>query len=164
MLDKIVTTATEIDKYYMKRALSYAQKAYDRGEIPIGALVVSPQGMVLASAYNKAEESHSQSRHAEIRAIERAGKKLEDWRLEGCTLYVTLEPCLMCMGLICLSRIKRLVYGAQSPLFGYHIDKETMPRLYTKHIKGITGGVLEEESKRLLEQFFKNTRKKGEQF
>lgn len=148
----------------MKKALGYAKKAYERGEVPIGAVVVSPEGKIIGGSYNRTEESHCQSGHAEVGAIERAGKKQSDWRLEGCTLYVTLEPCFMCMGLLGLSRIERLVYGADSPLFGYHLDKDSMPCLYRKHIKGITSGVLAEESQKLLEQFFKQTRKKGEQF
>lgn len=155
---------SDIDIYFMKNALAHAKKAFKRGEIPIGAVVVSSQGVVVGSGYNLTEHACSQSRHAEVRAVERAGKKLGDWRLDGCTLYVTLQPCLMCMSLVSLSRITRLVYGAQSPLFGYHLDKESLPCLYKKHIKGITSGVLETESKELLEQFFKIKRKKGEQF
>lgn len=154
----------EIDIFYMRKALQLARRAYTRGEIPIGALVVSPEGIILGSGYNLTECKHSQSSHAEVRAVEHAGEKLGDWRLEGCTLYVTLQPCLMCVGLICLSRIERVVYGAESPLFGYHLDKDSLPRLYQKHIKGITRGILEEESKRLLEQFFKQQRKKSGQF
>ncbi len=153
-----------VDEYYMKKALVGAAAAGKRGEIPVGAVIVSSQGELLAGASNMSKALFSQSRHAEVRAIERAGRRLKDWRLEGCTLYVTLEPCIMCMGLICLSRIERLVYGAESPLFGYHLDKEQLPYLYQKHIRGITGGILAEESKKLLEKFFKQMRKKGEQF
>lgn len=163
MPHKVMNTIME-DRYYMLQALELAKKAYAKGEIPIGAVVVTQEGAIIGKGYNLTEHSRSQSSHAEVRAIEQAGRKLGDWRLDGCTLYVTLQPCLMCLGLICLSRITRLVYGAESPLFGYHLDKESLPCLYKKHMKGITSGVLEEESKKLLEQFFKMKRKQGGQF
>lgn len=150
------------DQYFMRQAVELAQKAYECNEVPIGALVVSPEGLVLGVGYNTTEESHAQSRHAEVNAVEQAGKALCTWRLTGCTLYVTLQPCIMCMGLLCLSRIERLVYGAESSLFGYHLDKELLPALYKKHMKGITSGVLEAESKKLLEQFFTEKRKTSE--
>lgn len=152
------------DSEYMMQALKLAKKAYAQGEIPIGALVVTQEGVVLGKGYNLTEHRCSQSSHAEVRAIEQAGRKLGDWRLDGCTLYVTLQPCLMCLGLLCLSRITRLVYGARSPLFGYDLDNEVLPCLYKKHIRGVTSGVMEEESKKLLEQFFKVKRKTGDQF
>lgn len=150
----------QTDAYFMHKALQLAHKAYQRNEVPIGAVVISAQGETLGRGYNRTEQECSQSRHAEVSAIERAGNKLQDWRLDGCTLYVTLEPCLMCMSLMSISRVSRIVYGAESPLFGYHLDKEILPPLYKKHIKGITSGVLEEESRMLLEQFFKQRRKK----
>lgn len=147
------------DAYFMHRALARARRAYQLDEVPIGALVVARDGTILGSGYNRTERDCSQSRHAEVIAIERSGRKLQDWRLEGCTLYVTLEPCIMCMALVSLSRIERLVFGAKSPLFGYNLDKELLPQVYKKHIKGITSGVLEEESQMLLEEFFKRKRK-----
>ncbi len=147
------------DSYFMEQALALAREAFKRGEIPVGALVISPEGTVIGSGYNVTEGQFSQSRHAEVCAIEQAGTVQKSWRLEQCTLYVTLEPCLMCMGLICLSRIERLVYAASSPLLGYSRDKEDLPPLYTKHIKGVSTGVRENESKALLEHFFKHKRK-----
>ena len=143
----------------MKKALALARKAADQDEVPIGAVVVSAEGVVLGSGYNQTVKRHTQSRHAEVCAIERAGKKMQDWRLDNCTVYVTLQPCIMCIGLMCLSRISRLVYGAQSPLFGYESGFDSLPCFYKKHIKGITTGVLAEESQSLLEQFFKQKRK-----
>ena len=120
---------------------------------------------LLAKAYNQTEKKYSQAHHAEVLAIEKAGRKLEDWRLDSCTMYVTLEPCLMCMGLICLSRIERLVFGTKSPLFGcIDFGNNFMPDLYNKHIKNITSGVLKDEAAILLKNFFKSKRKKGEQF
>lgn len=143
----------------MDYALELAQEAFEHNEIPIGAVVVSSEGMVLGTGYNQTEKYNSQSRHAEVAALEEASTKQRDWRLEGATLYVTLEPCLMCMGLICLSRIERLVYAASSPLFGYTNSKESLPPLYTKHIKGISSGVKGEEAQALLEHFFRQKRK-----
>ncbi len=90
----------ETDAYFMQKALRLAEKAYQHDEVPIGAVVVSAEGKVLGRGYNRTEVDYSQSRHAEVCAIERAGKKLLDWRLDGCTLYVTLQPCIMCMSLI----------------------------------------------------------------
>ena len=147
--------------FYMQKALGLARIAYKKDEIPIGAVVVLDD-QIIGKGYNMTEQAHSQSRHAEVRAIEQAGRKLGDWRLDNCTLYVTLQPCLMCMGLICLSRITRLVYGAESPLFGFDFDKENLPCHYKKHMKGITTGVLEDESAMLLEKFFKQRRTYGE--
>ncbi len=93
---------------------------------------------------------------------EQAGKYGKDWRLNGCTLYVTVEPCIMCMGLIALSRVSRIVYGAQSPLFGSTVDREMLPSVY-KHIEGITSGVGEDEIQALMKRFFKEKRMKGEE-
>lgn len=150
------------DHRYMELALAQAKRALKRNEVPIGAIVVSRAGEVLGKGYNMVETYNCQSNHAEARAIESACKKIKDWRLDQCTIYVTLEPCLMCIGLIILSRIERLVYAAKSPLFGYNLDKESFPDLYKKHIKGITSGVLADKSQLLLKNFFKNKRKKGE--
>lgn len=150
------------DNYFMSLALEQAEIAFNNNEVPIGAIIVSSSNIVISSAHNTSEKNYSQSYHAEIKAIEMAGKKLKDWRLDNCTLYVTLQPCLMCLSLISLSRIERLVWGAKSPLFGYDLDKEILPDLYKKHIKGITTGILEEQAQLLLKEFFKNKRKKGE--
>jgi tRNA(adenine34) deaminase len=150
------------DSYFMQKALLLARKAAHADEVPIGAVVVSAEGVILGGGYNQTVKKHAQSRHAEVCAIERAGRRIHDWRLDNCTVYVTLQPCIMCMGLMCLSRISRLVYGAQSPLFGYD-GLDSLPCFYKKHLKGISAGVLAEESQSLLEQFFKQKRKKGEQ-
>lgn len=147
---------------FMSQALQLAQKAGLEDEVPVGALVVSHKGEVLGSGSNQTEKRHSQSRHAEVQAIEQAGELTQDWRLVDCTIYITVEPCLMCMSLICLSRISRLVYGATSPLFGYHLDRESLPSVYRKHIQGITSGIRGEESQQLLEEFFKKKRMKSD--
>lgn len=147
------------DVIYMKQALNFAHEALALGEVPIGALVVSPEGEVLGVGYNKTEQEQCQSRHAEVCAIEAACGKVGDWRLAGCTIYITLEPCMMCISLIALSRIERVVYGTASPIFGYHLDKEGVLALYTKNIKNITEGVLAEQAASVLQVFFKKKRK-----
>ncbi len=106
----------------MRQALKLAQKAAVIDEVPIGALVVNEQGVILGRGYNMVEKLCTQTAHAELRALTQAGKKVGDWRLNGCWLYVTLQPCAMCLNSIKLSRIQGVVYGAESPLFGYHLD------------------------------------------
>jgi tRNA(adenine34) deaminase len=146
------------DTVYMQQALVLANTAADQGEIPVGALIVSPYGEVLGTGMNYVERYHCQRHHAEVRAIEQACKKLSSWHLDGCTLYVTLEPCMMCISLCALSRIERVVYGAESPIFGYHLDKEGVLSLYKRQIKNITSGVLGEEAAAMLKDFFKHKR------
>lgn len=164
MVGGIIKPAHEQDILFMRQALILANEAAEAGEVPIGALIISSEGEMIGRGSNQTEGKHSQSRHAEIIAIEKAGEYKFDWRLSGCTIFVTIEPCLMCISLICLSRISRLVYGAQSPLFGYHLDRESLPPVYRKHIEGITSGILGDESQQLLENFFKKKRIKGEEF
>lgn len=145
------------DFYYMTHALRYAQKAYQADEVPVGAVLVNPEGVIVANGYNMVETRAQQQAHAEMIAIGRACKKLGDWRLEGYTLYVTLQPCTMCMGLLQLSRVSRLVYGAQSKLFGYQLDNEGHLQVYNKDIE-ITPTVLADESAQVLQRFFKEKR------
>ena len=107
------------DAYYMKNALEQAKLAAEKGEIPVGALVVdSESGEILAAAHNLRESNKSAIAHAEVLAIEEACKKRGSWRLHGCTLYVTLEPCPMCAGALVNSRIDRVVYGAKDMIAG----------------------------------------------
>lgn len=150
------------DIKFMKAALNQAKKAYKFQEVPIGAVVINSSGLIIGKGYNLTETKKCQSYHAEFLAIENATKKIGNWRLDHCVLYVTLEPCLMCMSLIGLSRIKRIVFGTKSPLFGYHLDKEMLPDLYKKQLQGITSGILADEAEKLLKGFFKEKRKKGE--
>jgi tRNA(adenine34) deaminase len=145
------------DTNFMQQALQLAQKAYSLGEVPIGAIVVSPMGEVLGQGFNETETKGCQDQHAEINAIRAACQKKGDWRLDGCTIYVTLEPCLMCFGCIDLSRIERLVYAADSPLFGYHHAREPLLES-SRHVKNITSGICKEESETLLKKFFKDKR------
>lgn len=145
-------------KEYMKLALESAVEGRKKDEVPVGAVIVK-DGIVIASAHNEVEKRGNPLAHAEILAIEKATKFLKDWRLINCTIYVTLEPCLMCMGAILNSRISRLVYGAgdnQKGAVESQIDLMRNP-LY-KDLE-IYGGIYEKESINLLSEFFQNLRK-----
>ena len=153
--------------FYMEKALIQAQKAVDSDEVPVGAVVVSPDGTIIGRGFNQVESKQSQTGHAEITAIKQASRKLDNWRLEDCTMYVTLEPCNMCMGLIGLSRLSRLIYGADSPLFGYrslecnrrNLDNKGPAWVY-KNDMVVESGVGAEKAQKLLKQFFQKKRKK----
>ena len=142
--------------------MKQARKAAERDEVPIGAVIVDPEGNIVSRAYNRMHSARCQTEHAEVRAIKKACKKLGDWRLDGYTIYVTVEPCAMCYGLIRLCRISRLVYGAESPLFGYRLDKGVDLGVYKKDTIEVVGGVLKNEAVEILRVFFKEKRKKGE--
>lgn len=153
----------KLDEFYMKKALVQAQRAALHDEVPVGALVVDSQGRIIARAANAMMQKKSQTAHAEIRALAKAGKKQGDWRLEGCRLYVTLEPCAMCMNAIILSRVDTLIFGAESPLFGSSKSERMQPEaLYKKKSLAIISGVLKQKSADLMQQFFKGKRKKNE--
>ena len=149
------------DIFFMQEALAQAKLAAEIDEVPIGAIVVNSEGDIIARAYNSVERDCTQRSHAESLAIECAAKSLGDWRLEGCWLYVTLEPCSMCMGLIKLSRLAGVVYGASSPLFGFSLDNEQDLWLYKKGIISIVEGVGGDEAAELLKKFFHKKRKKS---
>lgn len=140
----------------MKQALMQAKKAARADEVPVGALVVNKEGAILARGYNKVEKTNTQLAHAEMRALATAGRKQGDWRLDDCWLYVTLEPCAMCMGLAVLSRCAGIVYAAPSPLFGYRlVDNEQASSLYKKDTIRVVSGVSEQESTDMLKAFFR---------
>jgi tRNA(adenine34) deaminase len=144
---------------YMDQALKQAQKAFDQEEVPVGAVVVNAFGKVIARAFNAVEQQHTQLAHAEMQAVNKACKKLGDWRLEGCWVYVTLEPCAMCLNYLILSRVAGIVFGSESPVFGYHLDKEGVIQLYRKNAVAIIGGVRAPEAQALLKSFFIGRRK-----
>lgn len=148
----------ERDEYFMSQALVQARKAAAQNEVPVGAVLVSPEGKIVARAYNAVEKECSQCAHAELLVIAKAGKKLHNWRLEGCWLYITLQPCVMCIGLIRLSRLDGIVYGATSPLFGSGLDIAIPSQVYKSDI-AIVGGVLQDQAAVLLKEFFQNKRK-----
>lgn len=142
----------------MRRALELAREAGREGEVPVGAVVVGPDG-VIAEARNGTRASSDPTAHAEVLAIRRAAARTGDWRLVETTLYVTLEPCAMCAGALVLARIPRLVYGASDPKGGMCGSLENLvqdPRL--NHTAQVTAGVLEEECGSLLTEFFRDRR------
>lgn len=146
------------DTLFMGEALKDARKALKKGEVPIGAVLVV-EGKVVSRGHNERETKHDPSAHAELIAIRKASRKLGSWRLSGATLYVTLEPCLMCIGAIVLARIDRLVFGAFDPKAGavgslYDVSKDK--RL--NHRVEVTTGVMGEESGALLRGFFSDLR------
>lgn len=149
---------SQIDQHFMMLALAEAAAAAVEDEVPIGAVIVH-EGQVLAAAHNQREQLRDPTAHAEMIAITQAATALDSWRLENCTLYVTLEPCPMCAGAIVQSRVKRVVYGADDPKAGavktlYQLLEDT--RL--NHRAEVTGGVLAEECGRVLSEFFQQKR------
>lgn len=154
----LFTEDNKMERRFMHRAIELAALAGERGEIPVGAVIVK-NGEIIAEGSNMREEKNSALSHAETEAIAAACKALGDWRLDGCTMYVTLEPCPMCTGAIINSRISTLVFGAYDLRAGC-IDSvinlcdypfESRPEIY--------GGICEDECKRLLSDFFKRIRK-----
>ena len=146
------------DEVFMAIALEQARNAADLGEIPIGAVVVC-DGAVVAHGMNRREIDHDPAGHAEFLAIRDASRRLERWRLSDCTVYVTLEPCPMCAGLMHQARIARCVYGAADPkagALGTLYDLSSDERL--NHRFEVRSGVLEEESAQLLRRFFRALR------
>ncbi len=148
------------DAYWMGVALREAGKAADRGEVPIGAVVVV-EGVVLARGHNLRETQDDPTAHAELVAIRKAAKKIGGWRLVGATLYVTLEPCIMCMGAILLARVARVVYGCRDPkggAAGSLYDLSADRRL--NHRVELVAGVREAECSAILSGFFAELRKR----
>ena len=146
------------DEKYMKEALKQAKKAYALEETPIGCVIVH-EGKIIARGYNRRNTDKSPLAHAEISAIKKASKKLGDWRLEECTLYVTLEPCQMCAGAIVQSRIPRVVVGCMNPKAGCTGSILNLLDIQAfNHQADLTTGVLEEECSQLMKQFFRELR------
>ncbi len=144
---------------HMKTALAEARAAGERGEVPVGAVVISGDGAVLASAGNRTEELNDPSAHAEILAIRKAGERLNRPRLVHCALYVTLEPCAMCAAAISFARIKKLVFGAYDPKGGGVDHGARFFGQTTCHFKPeVIGGVRETEAAALLQRFFRTKR------
>ena len=143
---------------YMKEALKLARKAYALGEVPIGCVIVY-EGKIIGRGYNRRNTDKNTLAHAEITAINRASKKMGDWRLEDCTLYVTLEPCQMCAGAIVQSRITNVVMGCMNPKAGCGgsvLNILEMPEF--NHQVNVVRGVMEEECSQILQDFFKELR------
>ena len=146
-----------MDKLFMTEALKLAKLAAEKGEIPVGAVVVR-DGEIVGRGYNLRENKKNAAAHAEILAIEEACSAVGDWRLKGCTLYVTLEPCPMCAGAIVNSRIDKVVYGARDSAAGCCGSLINFNAYPFNHAFSIKGGVCEEECVSILKDFFENKR------
>ena len=147
-----------LDEQYMRAALAQARKAYTLGEVPIGCVIVH-EDQIIGRGYNRRNTDKNTLAHAEITAINKASKKIKDWRLEECTLYVTLEPCQMCAGAIIQARIPRVVMGSMNPKAGCGgsiLNILEMPQF--NHQAAVIRGVLEPECSTMLTQFFKELR------
>ncbi len=144
---------------FMKEALKEAKKAYEKEEIPVGAVIVK-DGKIIAKAHNLKESKKSSISHAEILAITKANKKLKAWRLENCEMYITLEPCMMCMGAIINARIKKIYIGTLDPKTGACESVINIDNYKFNHTVEIETGILKEECEYILKDFFKMLRKK----
>lgn len=142
----------------MKEALKEAKKAYDKLEVPVGVVIVK-EGKIIARAHNVKEEKQDTTRHAEIIAIQKASKKLQNWRLTDCEMYVTLEPCSMCAGALIQSRIKKVYIGTMDAKTGACGSVLNLLEDYTfNHKVEVETGILQTECEELLKQFFKELR------
>ena len=147
-------------EHYMQLALALAQEAGDDGEAPVGCVIVDAEGIIIGRGRNRREKKNSTTAHAELEAIEEACKTLGDWRLTGCSLYVTLEPCPMCAGAIIMSRLSKLFYGARDELTG---SCGSVINLFMEpygHSAQITGGILADDCGAVLTEFFGKLRDK----
>lgn len=157
------TVFSNEDKKYMKAALKQAEKAIALGEVPIGAVIVY-DGKIIARGYNRRNTDKTTLAHAEIACIRKACKKIGDWRLEGCTLYCTLEPCQMCAGAIIQSRIDRVVIGTTSPKSGCGGTLlNILQNPDFNHQADVLYGVMQEECTEILQRFFKDLRKRNKE-
>lgn len=148
-----------MEEQFMEEALRLARVAGRRGEVPIGA-VIERDGKIIARGYNHRERKQNALMHAEIVAINRACKKLHSWRLDGCTLYVTLEPCPMCAGAILNARMKRVVFGAFDQQSGFCLSNTSfMSGGVLNHKVDCAGGIKQDECKKLIQDFFRSKRK-----
>ncbi|MCH4564199.1 tRNA adenosine(34) deaminase TadA [Halomonas sp. EGI 63088] len=151
------------DEFYMHRALDQAREGLAAGEVPVGAVVVDAAGEIVGRGFNAPVSGHDPSAHAEVRALRAAGERLGNYRLDGCTLYVTLEPCLMCTGAIIHARLARVVYGAAEPRSGMVESKANLfAQPWHNHRVEVEGGVLAARATRLLREFFA-ARREGEE-
>ncbi|CUH93886.1 tRNA adenosine(34) deaminase TadA [Herbinix luporum] len=146
------------DEKFMKEALKQAKRAYLLGEVPIGCVIVY-QDKIIGRGYNKRNTNKTTLAHAEITAINKASKKMGDWRLEDCTIYITLEPCQMCSGAIVQARIKRAVIGTMNPKAGCAGSILNILQMDEfNHQVEITRGVLQNECAEIIQKFFKELR------
>ena len=148
-----------MEDIFMKEALKEAKKAYEKEEVPVGAVIVK-DGKIISRAYNLKESKKDTTCHAEILAIKKACKKLDSWRLEGCTMYVTLEPCPMCTGALIQTRIDKVVIGTMDYKTGACGSVLNLSNDYKfNHKIEIETGIMQEECEKILQEFFKDLRK-----
>lgn len=148
-----------IHRQWMKQALALAQEAGVAGDVPVGAVIVDQQGQLLAEASNRKERDRDPTAHAEILALRTAAIRLQNWHLNGCTLYVTLEPCPMCAGAIAQARIQLLVYGADDPKTGAIRTVTNLPDSACCHHKlSVLAGILESPCRQQLQSWFAQKR------
>ncbi|MEZ6095607.1 MAG: tRNA adenosine(34) deaminase TadA [Pirellulaceae bacterium] len=149
------------DDFYMRKAIEEAKQALEEDEVPVGAVIVLGS-RVIASAHNQREQLKDPTAHAEILAITQATQAIDDWRLEHCTMYVTLEPCIMCAGAIIQSRIPKVVFGASDPKAGgVQSMYELLSDSRLNHRAEISGGLFADECGMLLTHFFQEKRRQG---
>ncbi|HNU07709.1 MAG TPA: tRNA adenosine(34) deaminase TadA [Pyrinomonadaceae bacterium] len=152
----------EIDEKWMRRAIDEARAAGELDEVPIGACLISPDGLPVASGGNRTITRNDPTAHAEILALREAAQKIGNYRLTGCVMYSTIEPCAMCAGALVNARVERLVYGAADERFGAVetvFDICTNPRL--NHRLTVESGVLADECRALMQEFFRSRRSKS---
>jgi len=145
------------DSYFMRRALAEAEKAEKMGEVPVGAVIVSG-GQIIGRGHNETIRRSDPTAHAEIVALRKACRRRRNYRLPDCELYVSLEPCAMCLGAIVQVRIKRLVYGARDPKAGAVVSIMEFPFSKTNHRMALRGGILSGECGHILKRFFRSKR------
>ena len=149
-----------MEEKFMKEALKEAKKAYNKDEVPVGAVIVK-DNKIIARAHNLKESKIDTTHHAEINAIKKASKKLQSWRLEGCTMYVTLEPCPMCAGALIQSRIDKVVIGTMDYKTGACGSVLNLLKDYKfNHEVEVQTGVMKDECEKILQDFFKELRKR----
>ncbi len=141
----------------MRRALAEAKKAEKAGEVPVGAVIVAG-GKIISRGHNEPIRRNDPTAHAEIMALRKACRKLGNYRLQNCDLYVTLEPCQMCLGALIQARLRSLVFGASDPKAGAVVSIMKFPLQFTNHRIMVRGGVLAKESGKILKDFFKKKR------
>lgn len=147
------------DEFWMKKALLLAEKAALVDEVPVGAILIDSEGQIISKGYNLRESLNTPLAHAEMLAVHRAARKKNSWRLNDTTLYVTLEPCVMCAGALIQARVKRVVFGAYDPKGGaFHSLYQMAQDKRLNHQIEFVGGVMEAECSRILKKFFKEKR------
>lgn len=147
------------DLFFMDQAYAQAVKAYAINEVPIGAILVDEDGVIVARSYNQVEKKGTQGAHAEMLVLGKAAKKIGNWRLSSMTLYVTVQPCMMCLGALYLSRVRKVVYGVESPKYGVSMNEMVLEGIY-QSLHTTAHCIHYEPAKSLLQLFFKKKRSK----